>query len=98
MAQTGRESASVTLRPNEQIGIRRTGRSPLNAQHLASVDSSTVTCARNARTPSRARTRGTRRPPRSKDAGRGGGANDVGALVRCGDDGVLVVARAHAAV
>src|SRR5262249_35580934 len=35
-------------------------------------------------------------PRGSKDAGRG--ANDVGALVRCGDDGVLVVARAHAAV
>src|SRR5262249_36094811 len=123
MAQTGRESAGGTLRPSEQTGIRRTGRSPLNislrsilhcdvrSKRTAAVACSyprheappagartrSVTCVRNARPPSRARTHGTRRPPREQ--GRGArGANDMGALVRRGDDGVLVVARAHAAV
>src|SRR5215831_18001659 len=63
MAQTGRESAGGTLRPNEQAGARCPGR-PL------------LTSFFNA--------------PRLRNAN--------GALARRGDDGVLVGARAHAAV
>src|SRR5262249_28560321 len=63
MAQTGRESAGDTLRPNEQAGVRCPGR-PLLTSFF--------------------------------NAARLRNAND--ALARCGDDGILVGARAHAAV